>query len=236
MARPCPAGHLSSEPDYCSHCGAPMGPSPLAVPPAPPSTASTSTVATPPPARASQPHAACPLCAAPLSSADPSCALCGYELDLAPLPPLRRSFSADPSTANLSPPVARWRVIVRVDPGLDDEPDEAFPCPADEPDLERAIDEDELSIGRHDAQPPPALALRDPGASRRHALLLRDGEDLWLLDLGSTNGTQINGAAVVAHSRVALRPGDEVTLGRWTRIAVRSSDPSPTSPPVEQRV
>lgn len=214
-----------------------MGP-PLAAPPAPPSTASTSTVATPPPARVSQPHAACPLCTAPLSSADPSCALCGYELDLAPLPPLQRPSSAAPSPANLSPPAARWRVIVRVDPTLDDEPDEAFPCPTDEPDRERTVDEDELSIGRHDAQPPPALALRDPGASRRHALLLHAEGSLWLLDLGSTNGTHLNGAAVVAHSRIALQPGDEVTLGRWTRIVVRSSDPSPspTSPPVEQRV
>jgi hypothetical protein len=220
-----------------------MGPSPLAAPPARPTASSSSPVATPPPARVSQPLAACPLCAGPLGSTDSSCALCGYELALAPLPPLQRPSSADPSPAdpspaNLSPPVARWRVTVRVDPTLDDEPDEAFPCPADEPEIERPVDEDELSIGRHDAQPPPALALRDPGASRRHALLLRDGENLWLLDLGSTNGTQINGAAVVAHSRIALQPGDEVTLGRWTRILVRSSDPSPspTSPPVEQRV
>ena len=46
--------------------------------------------------------------------------------------------------------------------------------------------------------------------SRRHArLLFRDGH--WVIhDLGSTNGTMVNGVRI---GRCRLRPGDRVTFG-----------------------
>jgi hypothetical protein len=54
------------------------------------------------------------------------------------------------------------------------------------------------------------FVIRDPSVSRRHALLIR-GDDGWTLyDLGSTNGTRINGWRV---ERATLRPGDELELG-----------------------
>ena len=55
------------------------------------------------------------------------------------------------------------------------------------------------------------LRLADTGVSRRHAEIRREGDDVVLLDLGSTNGTQVNGRAV---ERVRLTPGDRITLGR----------------------
>jgi hypothetical protein len=54
------------------------------------------------------------------------------------------------------------------------------------------------------------FVVRDPSVSRRHALLIR-GQDGWTLyDLGSTNGTRINGWRV---ERATLRPGDDLELG-----------------------
>jgi hypothetical protein len=54
------------------------------------------------------------------------------------------------------------------------------------------------------------FVVADPSVSRRHALLLR-GRDGWTLyDLGSTNGTRVNGWRV---ERAVLRTGDEVELG-----------------------
>ena len=47
--------------------------------------------------------------------------------------------------------------------------------------------------------------------SRRHAALSRDGERWVLRDLGSTNGTRVNGVRVVED--VEVRPGDRVNLG-----------------------
>jgi FHA domain/Domain of unknown function (DUF1707) len=47
--------------------------------------------------------------------------------------------------------------------------------------------------------------------SRRHAQLWRDGERWYLRDLGSRNGTRVNGVRVIEATEV--RPGDRVSLG-----------------------
>ena len=54
------------------------------------------------------------------------------------------------------------------------------------------------------------LRLADVGISRRHARLDYDGTRVVLTDLGSTNGTVVNGQRI---SAVALRPGDVVQFG-----------------------
>lgn len=65
-------------------------------------------------------------------------------------------------------------------------------------------------IGRGDQA---NLRLPDVGISRRHARLDFDGNQVVLTDLGSTNGTMVNGQRV---SAVALSPGDMVQLGTTT--------------------
>src|SRR3954454_8657979 len=54
------------------------------------------------------------------------------------------------------------------------------------------------------------FVIADPSVSRRHALLIRNDEGWTVYDLGSTNGTRINGWRV---ERAVLRPGDEIELG-----------------------
>jgi hypothetical protein len=69
------------------------------------------------------------------------------------------------------------------------------------------IDSDRLLVGRH---PACDVVVADPSVSRRHAqLTFRDG--VWMLqDLGSTNGTTVNGERV---GRTTLRAGDVISLG-----------------------
>jgi len=56
------------------------------------------------------------------------------------------------------------------------------------------------------------IAVKDPSLSRNHCLFeLRDGA-VWVTDLASANGTQVNGQDLGADSRV-LSPGDRVTAG-----------------------
>jgi Protein of unknown function (DUF3662)/FHA domain len=68
----------------------------------------------------------------------------------------------------------------------------------------------ELSIGRSDQSD---IALSDPGVSRNHARVLREGDDFIVEDLRSTNGTEVNGQPV---RRRRLADGDVVKLASST--------------------
>lgn len=72
------------------------------------------------------------------------------------------------------------------------------------------IGDDIVTIGR---LPECAIVLSDPNASRRHAQLRKDGDSVLLVDLGSTNGTQVNGIPRREHR---LAPGDQITIGTTT--------------------
>ena len=54
------------------------------------------------------------------------------------------------------------------------------------------------------------LIVRDTTVSREHAALVLRGDTWWILDLGSTNGTRINGLRAAEHPVVS---GDRVELG-----------------------
>ena len=55
------------------------------------------------------------------------------------------------------------------------------------------------------------VVLSDPNVSRRHAELRRDGDRWVLVDLGSTNGTVVNGKLAREHP---LGEGDRLTFGK----------------------
>jgi predicted nucleic acid-binding Zn ribbon protein len=119
----------------------------------------------------------------------------------------------------------RWQLTIAVDPSLDTEPDTSQPCPTGQVDLLIDVDLPEMLLGRRDDRRDirPEIPLGDPGTSRRHAkLVLSPDGSLQLQDLASTNGTKLNGHEVVPGSRRPLADRDEITLGRWTRITVRS--------------
>ena len=59
------------------------------------------------------------------------------------------------------------------------------------------------------------LRLVDAGVSRHHAELRMEDDEVVLVDLGSTNGTFVNGQPV---RRVVLSDGTRVTLGRTTLV------------------
>jgi transcriptional regulator with GAF, ATPase, and Fis domain len=65
----------------------------------------------------------------------------------------------------------------------------------------------EVTLGR---EPTNGLAVVDPSVSRKHCLLRREGDRFQVRDLGSRNGTQVNGVPVKEHW---LQHGDEITVG-----------------------
>ena len=67
------------------------------------------------------------------------------------------------------------------------------------------------SIGRHDDC---QIRIRSSQVSRRHCELFEDGNRLMLRDLGSSNGTFVNGKRVLGQQ--TLKPGDVLTIGGVT--------------------
>lgn len=64
-----------------------------------------------------------------------------------------------------------------------------------------------IVVGR---DPRAQIVVDDPTVSRTHARLEVDGSGVWVEDLGSANGTRVNGERI---SRQLLRPGDVLILG-----------------------
>src|SRR2546430_14411575 len=54
------------------------------------------------------------------------------------------------------------------------------------------------------------IQLSDTNVSRRHAGLRQEGASYWIVDLGSTNGLEVNGKRV---KRAELNDGDTITGG-----------------------
>jgi two-component system response regulator GlrR len=75
-----------------------------------------------------------------------------------------------------------------------------------------------LTIG---SRPDSDLRLEDPTVSRKHAEIARTAEGFLLQDLGSTNGTSLNGVRV---DRAYLRDGAVVTVGETSMVFSTSSD------------
>src|SRR5207237_968067 len=93
-----------------------------------------------------------------------------------------------------------------------------------------ALGAGEAVLGRDEACD---VSLLDESASRRHAAIARRGERFHVRDLGSRNGTFVNGAPLGGEE--ALRTGDEVTVGatrlRFTDEAERARDTAPLPAP-----
>ena len=70
------------------------------------------------------------------------------------------------------------------------------------------LDRDRTTIGRRADND---LCLAYPPVSAEHAVIVTIGEDSFLEDLGSTNGTLVNGERIARHF---LRDGDVIDVGR----------------------
>ena len=63
------------------------------------------------------------------------------------------------------------------------------------------------------------VRISDVNISRKHAEIRQEGSTFWVVDLGSTNGTLVNGKRV---DRQRLRDGDRITLGATEIVFGRS--------------
>lgn len=91
-------------------------------------------------------------------------------------------------------------------------------CTSPRASWEKLIDTSPIRIGRRDPRqnhfPELDLAEHDKGiASRNHAIIKRNGDNYTITDLGSTNGTFLNGKRIAANAPQPLRTGDKIKIG-----------------------
>ncbi len=222
----CPKGHVSTESDYCSECGAKLGGSPDRGMDAMGSSASS-------------PGQICPDCGTLREQSDIAfCEVCGYnfvtgahgEVGILPTssPVAISSIPEESAQPEPEPPAIpipqRWLAMVSVDPRLrgPDSPE----APIDVESFTVELDHPVSLIGRKDETrgifPEIALPL-DEAVSRRHALLQKDEErGLLLRDIGAANGTRLNGKEIAAMVDYVVKDGDEIALGHWTCIRIEA--------------
>jgi hypothetical protein len=108
-----------------------------------------------------------------------------------------RSLLRDLRAAAREPGASLGRLVVIESPGGDPEQGRSFDLDAITT-LGRAVNN--------------AIVVDDPFASAEHAVLTYRGRSWYVEDLGSTNGTFVNGRAVAAVSPLGF--GDEVAIGQ----------------------
>ncbi|RDI43690.1 FHA domain-containing protein [Nocardia mexicana] len=218
MTATCPEGHASAATDYCDVCGSSIGEAPPAV---------------------EQPTR-CPACDAPISGR--FCEACGHDSAL-PMSSGRvveaLGASAD-DRSEVAEAVARqsvWVATVVADRDLYERMLTRKGPDADRvefPDYYRerriVLHGNDFLIGKRSVSqgllPEIDLGIApvDIGVSRSHARLHLDDGGLTVTDLGSTNGTSLNGSddLIPPKTPVPLRSGDRIHVGGWTTITVTS--------------
>jgi hypothetical protein len=80
-----------------------------------------------------------------------------------------------------------------------------------------------VRIGKPNDQTPPDIDVSgfpdSEVVSRVHANIRVEGDVYYVEDVGSSNGTYINGLPLVAGNRHRLRPGDRIALGKGDKVS-----------------
>ena len=86
----------------------------------------------------------------------------------------------------------------------------------------------QITIGRN---PDNALVLQEATVSAHHARLHREGDDWFLTDSGSRNGTLVNGAAVLREQPARLSAGATIAIGPFS-LLYEAPQPPPEPEPL----
>ena len=135
---------------------------------------------------------------------------------------LHESESAPSERPAGDSPVAGWRVECRV--FKDATAEQSTPRAAYESSTEIILKNPVTQIGRSSKKRnihPEIACDRDGAVSHRHAKIELDPDgNAFLVDLGSTNGTMLNGKLISANNAVKLKDGDRISIGGKTALII----------------
>jgi FHA domain len=196
----CSQGHQSIDADYCSQCGSKIlnvGDTTLEI-------ISTAAVALP---IAASSAADCPACSTPRTPGN-FCEACGYNF-----------LTGKP--AEIVADQQSWQIEISINSQL---ATPNSPAPPNRPTQLIDLAVGSYLIGRTSQARAihPQISLDfDDAISHRHALIeLRADRTIILRDIGSANGTSLNGYEIPITRDVPLQQGDVVTLGHWTKLTI----------------
>ncbi len=186
MANNCPACQSPTIPGeaFCENCGAPLTPKSPAYPP----TEMMSYPSSSPPSPQSK-RSVCTNCGARLQEDSRFCDMCGAPLEKAHTPPAGipgHLVVRESNTALPFPPGKSEVIIGRKSPVSNVFPD--------------------IDLTEHGG--------KKGGASRKHARIFLQGNQVLIEDLNSTNYTHVNRQRLTPGRPYPLNPGDKVQLGR----------------------
>lgn len=180
------------------------------------------------------PGQTCPHCDEPRLGNDRYCARCAYDFETGERLELAVPRHAARVPAAPAPPQAPFphepvaapeQVVLVLALSVDgSRPNEAG-CPqppADSSEHVFILDRPSMVIGRDDAPGLQVPIHGDPYVSRHHAEIIELDDGWGVRDLGSTNGTKLNGVPLAGSEVKPLAPDDVIELGCFSKLTVRA--------------
>jgi len=182
----------------------------------------------------------CSVCGVQRDGTDRYCVNCGYDFEMgepfvpepepqqhngympapAPAPAPMMAAAAAPAPAISSAPAAPSLVLLAsVNTMRFDDPGSP-PPPVDLSERTFILDRHSIVIGREGGSLDIPIH-GDPYISRRHAEIVWMGSAWGIRDLGSTNGTRVNGVPLEGSEVKLLGPDDVIELGFFSQLTVR---------------
>ena len=101
----------------------------------------------------------------------------------------------------------------------------------DGPETTHELGENEITIGRIEEN---MLQIEDASVSSRHAVLTLRGHDYVLVDIGSTNGTRVNGEDLAPDTERPLQDGDQIRFGHVDTVYLSENAAAAQPLPAEE--
>ncbi|MBC7476428.1 MAG: FHA domain-containing protein [Candidatus Sericytochromatia bacterium] len=237
----CVKGHASDDSDYCSVCGFKMEGTQSSIKSV--DFGASSAIDSVVQLNIGKKQENCPSCGIPHKNGLKFCEMCGYNFeDKTPLaqtvvnPALDKliALTADaPVLQVTASPVVNamnnnihpdFKVVITADSSLyTEDADNPFPQNTSERIFHLDLEENLVGRTNRTKNINPEIPLNDAGVSHRHMKFIKSLGGIWqALELGSSNGTKVNGVELEAGVPVDIKSGDSFTLGMWTRITVKN--------------
>lgn len=218
MTYVCPKGHQSTDSDYCSECGALIGESKITKEELIQASSSSQEI--------------CPDCGTPRAFDARFCEVCRHDFQenktgvaeaIVASQPSKSSFSKTPKVLEKEDIVLleKLNVVISVDRAKASSWEGETTIKPDSKDRVFPLDLDENLVGRRSVNKGiyPEIEISDPGVSHRHLKFIKVADGSFaVLELGSSNGTELNGVTLEPGLPTPVKAGDVLNIGIWTQL------------------